>query len=317
VGKREPTTAIYSIDAGVVPGRFETRSKESGNKWKENPDCRPGARLMIDVKDGRIVDAFSIGAFKRTHDDVDFSGLGMDGNSLSGTAKIIVGGRWANVRLAGGRESVEKTVSFTTAVGKDGAVSAWWGTNAPNPKARGPHVALFNRPDAMPGTGTFWVRFSNSPKGGEGFAVLPIKAEGSGSGTFLYNKGLPMGTVDSSAITVKDGKVSGTLTGKIGNYDTVVTLEGRLFANRMYLGEYTMKAGENEIRDRFRAGIMPEGCPSLINNDKDMLAVVKPQDEKWKAEQRVLAEKARREKEAKRKKQMQELKALEDELPDL
>jgi hypothetical protein len=195
--------------------------------------------------------------FKRPWEPVDGSELKMVEGKLTGTATISIGASGPGLRRADGTEIIEKKVTFDP--------------------ARAPQVTLFNRPDAaMPSSGTFWARLATSPKGGESFIVVTVAEDGTGTGALLHNKATGMGTVESSKIELKDGKLSGKVTGKIGDKATEVSLEGRLFANRMLLGEYTMTSGAWKSTERFRGGIVPEGAPALINLGPKTMAVAKP-----------------------------------------
>jgi hypothetical protein len=113
-----------------------------------------------------------------------------------------------------------------------------------------------------------WFRFHGIPhRTGTGFAVLPAPGNKAGSGTLMWSKGLRLADLDlaAGALHLEDAGVTGTLATATGQVDYRIEITGRRFANRMFIGTYTLTAGETTMTGPFRGGIVPAGAPELVN----------------------------------------------------
>ena len=72
-GQRDTTTGIRYVSVGHVPGAFEKRSRKGG--WSAYKGRGFPLNLMIDVRDGKVVDAYAFTRLaKRPYEPVDSSG---------------------------------------------------------------------------------------------------------------------------------------------------------------------------------------------------------------------------------------------------
>ena len=280
-GKRDPENAIYMVEIGSAQIPYELYDWRS-DSWKPVRNPQTKVQLFVDVAGGEVRDAYVVKKTRylpRTHQEIEKSSLKVTGGRISGEVTVAFNLKGCNVRPAKGQEAIVKTMQVDATVTDAGVIVGG--------KDKRKIGRLLNRPNAMPQAGQFWMRFTDTPMNRDrGFVVAPLKDGQLEGVTFMYGKGLPLAVLSDNELMIGDDSFSGTSAGNLKVWQTEhpckITFKGRLFGNRIIIGEYTLTWGDMVIKDHFRGGIVAEGAPPLVNKDKATLAIAKPAIDEWK-----------------------------------
>jgi hypothetical protein len=243
-----PGNGIYRVE---LPNAFEaTMARVEGGAIKsEYAAQKMPVTLFADCRDGKVVNAVAIlTGLVQSDYPVDPAGLRLQDGKLTG--EIALQATFSEQDRYQTKD--RQPVAVKCAVDK-GTVSII----APSPAREACRV---------------WLYFEDFGVGSHGYVVLPAAGGKVQDGYVLFAKGNRIGTAKAKGLTLKDGRLEGTLALELKDMGgkpvtTEFTLNGAVYGGRLIFGTTGTRT--------FRGGIYPADGPQLETTTPEQDEIIK------------------------------------------